>query len=88
MKRFKATIAGYICIDMFPEIGKYGNNTSVSEFFRPGKLIEIDGIKFNLGGVVANTGLAMKKFGNPVFINGLVGRDPVGQIALDMIERY
>jgi len=88
MKKFDATIAGYICIDMFPEIRENSASFSVSEFFRPGKLIEIDGIEFYLGGAVANTGLAMKRFGKKVFLNGLVGNDPIGQIALKMVEKY
>lgn len=88
MKQYDATIAGYLCIDMFPEIRIKGNNVSVSELFRPGRLIEIEGIKFSLGGAVANTGLAMKKFGKTVYLNSLIGRDHIGNVVLDLINSY
>jgi len=62
MKKYDVVIAGYFCIDLIP--GFNGDNpvSDISNFFIPGKLIEIDGLNMLPGGVVANTGLALKKF--------------------------
>lgn len=88
MKKYDAVIAGYTCVDLIPEFKKNESFTNPSNYFKPGKLIEIDGIGFVLGGVVANTGLAMKKFDKKVFLNGLVGDDYMGKIAIEWFEKY
>jgi len=69
MKKYDAVIAGYTCVDLIPEFIKDESFTSISNLFVPGKLVEIDGINFVLSGVEANTGLAMKKFDQNVFLN-------------------
>ena len=35
-----------------------------------------------------NTGLAMKKFNKNVFLNGLVGDDFIGKIAIEWLDKY
>ena len=52
MKKYDAVIAGYTCVDMFPGFKKNESSASLSELLIPGKLIEIDGLDFILGGVV------------------------------------
>jgi sugar/nucleoside kinase (ribokinase family) len=86
MKKYDIAIAGYTCVDMIPSFNKTECFASISNLFKPGKLIEIEGIKVVLGGVVANTGLAMKKFNKKVFLNGLVGDDFMGKIAKEWFE--
>jgi sugar/nucleoside kinase (ribokinase family) len=88
MKKFDVVIAGYTCVDLIPDFKKTHSVTSLSNLFIPGKLIEIDGINFVLGGVVANTGLAMKKFDKKVFLNGLVGDDFIGKFAIEWMDKY
>jgi sugar/nucleoside kinase (ribokinase family) len=88
MRRYDAVIAGYTCVDMIPDFKKEGSFATISDLFIPGKLIEIDGINFVLGGVVANTGLAMKKFNMDVLLNGLVGDDFIGKIAIEWLDKY
>lgn len=88
MKNYDIVVAGYICVDMVPDFKKNESFTSLSNLFIPGKLIEIDGMSFVLGGVVANTGLALKKFNKKVFLNGLVGDDFMGTIAKEWFEKY
>jgi len=88
MKKYDATIAGYLCVDIVPGFQKAEQSTSISDLFKPGTLIEIDGLDFSLGGVVANTGMAMKKFNKKVFLNGLIGNDLVGKIAREWLDRY
>lgn len=88
MKKYDAVIAGYLCVDIVPGFQKNEHVTSVSGLFKPGKLIEIDGLDFSLGGVVANTGMAMKKFNKKVFLNGLIGNDFIGKIARDWLDKF
>jgi sugar/nucleoside kinase (ribokinase family) len=88
MKKYDVVIAGYTCVDIIPDFKKNDPIKTVVDFFKPGKLIEIEGLKFVLGGVVANTGLALKKFGKKVFLNGLVGDDYMGNIVKSNFEKY
>ena len=88
MKKYDAVIVGYTCVDLIPDFKKAQSVTSISNFFIPGKLIEIDGINFVLGGVVPNTGLAMKKYNKKVFLNGLVGDDFIGKIVIEWLDKY
>jgi sugar/nucleoside kinase (ribokinase family) len=74
MKKYDIAIAGYTCVDLIPDFKKTECFTSLSNLFRPGKLIEI--------------GLAMKKFNKKVFLNGLVGDDFMGKIIKEGFERY
>lgn len=88
MKKYDAVVAGYTCVDLIPDFKKAQSISSISNLFVPGKLIEIDGINFVLGGVVPNTGLAMNKFNKKVFLNGLVGEDFIGKIAIEWLDKY
>ena len=88
MKKYDAVIAGYICIDLIPVFKKGVTVNDVYDVLRPGRLVEIDGMESTLGGVVANTGMAMKKFSKRVFLNGLLGMDFIGKIARESLEKY
>ncbi|MFA6290247.1 MAG: PfkB family carbohydrate kinase [Victivallales bacterium] len=76
-----AVVAGYLGVDIAPG---FANREAVSftELFRPGRLIETTGLHFSLGGVVANTGLAMRKFEQNVALMGCIGNDALGDLAL------
>lgn len=76
-----AVVAGYLGLDIAPGFGRFS-----SELFRPGKLIETNGLYFSLGGVVANTGLAMRRFGMNAAFMGSVGNDLLGNIAIKLFE--
>lgn len=76
-----AVAAGYLGVDIAPGFGRR-NAGSFAELFRPGKLIETRGLHFSLGGVVANTGLAMRKFGTNTALMGCVGNDVLGDMAV------
>ena len=88
MKKIDVVIAGYTCVDLIPDFKKTQSAVSLSSLLIPGKLIEIDGISFVLGGAVPNTGLAMKKFNKNVFLNGLVGDDFIGKFAIEWLDKY
>ena len=49
-RKYDVVIAGYTCIDIIPDFKKNDPIKSVADFFKPGKLIEIDGLNFVLGG--------------------------------------
>lgn len=87
-KQYDAIIAGYTCVDLIPIFKEHSPSSTVSDFFKPGKLIEIGGMDFVLGGVVPNTGLVMRKFGQKVFLNGLIGNDPMGKIAEIQLSQF
>ena len=77
-----ATVAGYIGVDMAPGFPSSREATQFSDLWRPGKLVEVQGLSLSLGGAVPNTGLAMKKFGQRVALMGLIGHDPLGDLAV------
>ena len=85
--RYDVVVAGYTCIDLTPEFRK-GNKASLTEILRPGQLTEIEGISFLPGGVVPNTGMALKKFNKSVYLNGLVGDDFMGSALSEWLGRY
>lgn len=82
MKKYDAVIAGYLCVDLIPSFKREKPVGNISELLKPGKLIEIDGLSYTPGGAVANMGMVMKKFSKNVFLNGLIGDDLIGKIAL------
>lgn len=87
-KKYDAVVAGYTCVDLILDFRKNSSvEADISSFFKPGKLIEIEGMNFVLGGVVPNTGMMMEKFGKKVFLNGLIGNDLMGKIAEDRLTR-
>lgn len=88
MKKYDAVIAGYICVDLIPNFSSYEHYSSIESVLKPGKLLEIDGLSYTLGGVVANCGMAMKKFSKNVFLNGVIGDDFIGRIAKDYLNNY
>ena len=86
-KKYDVVVAGYTCIDLTPEFRK-GKSASIAEILKPGQLTEIEGISFLPGGAVPNVAMALKKFNNSVFLNGLVGDDFMGAALLDWLGRY
>jgi sugar/nucleoside kinase (ribokinase family) len=88
MKKFDVVVSGYTCVDMIPDFKRTKSHTDLSNLLIPGKLTEIDGINFVLGGVVPNTGLAINKFSKKVFLNGLVGDDVIGKIAISWFDKF
>jgi len=77
----KVVVAGHICLDITPEI-KEQPTGKIQDFLFPGKLINVGTADIHTGGVVANTGLAMKFLGADVRLLGKIGNDSFG----DMVE--
>lgn len=87
IKQYDAVIAGYTCVDLVPNFNKETHSNNIIDILTPGKLIEIEGMDFVLGGAVPNTGIAMKKFGKKVFLNGLIGNDVIGVVANELLKK-
>ncbi len=81
-----AVVAGYLGVDIAPGFAKR-EAASFADLFRPGKLIETNGLHFSLGGVVANTGLAMREFGQNVALMGCAGTDVLGDMAVAQLAQ-
>ena len=48
----------------------------------------MDGVNIHPGGAVANTGLAMKHLGVDVRLMGKIGKDELGTLILNCLEKY
>lgn len=77
----KVIVAGHICLDITPEI-KGQPTSKIQDFLFPGKLVNVGPADIHTGGVVANTGLAMKFLGADVRLLAKIGNDSFG----DMVE--
>jgi sugar/nucleoside kinase (ribokinase family) len=87
-RQYDAVVAGYVCIDMTPRFREAHAGAGFSDIFKPGALIEAGALEISLGGAVSNTGIAMKKFGRNVLLGGLVGTDPLGQMAASLFDAH
>ena len=54
----------------------------------PGQLVQMEGVNIHPGGAVANTGLAMKHLGVDVRLMGKIGKDELGTLILNCLEKY
>ncbi|HOF39114.1 MAG TPA: PfkB family carbohydrate kinase [Candidatus Hydrogenedentes bacterium] len=86
MTEFDVIAAGHLCLDITPAFPDY-LKPSITEIFKPGKLLNVGTAKINLGGPVANTGLAMRKFGLRLAIVAGVGDDLFGQAAVTLVRQ-
>jgi sugar/nucleoside kinase (ribokinase family) len=74
-------VAGYLGLDLAPAFPRGRSVISIGELLRPGKVVEVTGLDISLGGVVANSGLAFKRFGRRVALMGCIGTDALGEMA-------
>lgn len=84
MKGKQAIIAGYICLDITPDLSAIPKG-DFKRLFKPGRLIQANGMFCNPGGVVSNTGLSLYRLGIPVHIIGKIGNDLYGKVLQDII---
>lgn len=85
--RKKVIAAGHICIDITPAMLN-GNSCNLEDILVPGKLINVNDANVHTGGSVANTGLAMKKFGLDVSLMGKVGKDAFGGLVQNILKEF
>ncbi len=79
-------VAGHICLDITPVFTQRAPGDSF--MLSPGKLIETGAADIHTGGVVANTGLALKKLGAQVHLIGKTGDDAFGDIVHDILGSW
>lgn len=79
-------VAGLICLDIIPDLSRA--SVQASQFFVPGKLVEIGPATLSTGGAVSNAGLALVKLGIPTALMGRVGDDPFGTLVRLLLERW
>jgi len=77
-------VAGYICLDMQPEI--YPETDGTRFQYVPGKLLEVGSTVCSCGGAVPNTGLALHKLGHRPRLVGKIGDDAFGGVIREMFE--
>jgi len=89
-RTYDAVICGYLCVDLVPIFKKHEGDAESEklDFLRPGMLTELDGMTFTLGGLVGNTGLVLHKIGKNVVLNGLIGRDYLGEFVVRQLDKY
>lgn len=80
----KALVAGTFNLDIVPVFED--DCVETQPIIREGKSIYLNGIKYMLGGVVANTGILMKKLGADVTLVCRVGDDYSGMVASKILE--
>lgn len=85
MQTRRAVVAGTIALDMIPKFPKDASRRE--ELLVAGKTIYLDDIGITLGGLVANTGIAMSQLGADVTLASKVGGDPLGVVVKHLVEQ-
>lgn len=80
----EVVVAGLVCLDIIPTVP---TGKALSQFFIPGKLIEVGGATLATGGAVSNTGLALHRLGVSACLMGKVGDDEFGRMILEILKR-
>ena len=81
-----AVVAGHTCIDLIPTLPT--GTSALTEVLAPGQMVQVGTMTVANGGVVPNTGLAMRRLGVPVRLVGKVGDDALGRLTLDLLRRH
>ena len=82
----KVIAAGLICMDFTPAF-ECEKQKRFEDILAPGKLVDVGKAQFHPGGVVSNTGLAMKFFGADVCFMGKIGKDAFGTMLLEEFKK-
>lgn len=86
MKHHDIVAAGHICLDLSPAF-EPRRAQDAGTLFRPGRLINMDGVTVSTGGAVSNTGFALSRLGLRVLPAARIGDDPFGRLIADIAER-
>jgi sugar/nucleoside kinase (ribokinase family) len=77
-------VSGHICADLIPEMG----HTPASALASPGRLYEVGPLTLTVGGMVANTGMALHRLGVPVTMMAAVGDDKLGEAVITTLKAH
>lgn len=83
----KIIVAGHVCLDVTP-VFAVDRPLPLNEVIVPGKLLQMRDVIISGGGVVANTGLALKVLGAETRFMGKIGRDEFGRILSGIFARF
>lgn len=83
----KIMVAGHACLDITP-VFPQEKVSSPMELLSPGKLIQMKGVQVHSGGMVSNTGLALKKMGIEVCLAAKTGKDAFGKMLKEIYRQY
>ena len=86
IRKYDITVAGHICLDIIPRIPDTGA-VQITDFFKPGKLIQVKDASVSTGGPVSNTGIAMSRLGLEVAFMTRVGKDAFGDLVMELLEK-
>jgi len=87
MKPVDIVVAGHLCLDLYPDLGKFEGGSFVNRLL-PGKLLSVGNMSFCTGGPVSNTALALNRLGVKVRCMGKVGADAFGSIIADVLRKH
>ncbi|MCK4851199.1 MAG: carbohydrate kinase family protein, partial [Phycisphaerae bacterium] len=82
-----AVVAGHLCLDISPDLRGLAEPVQLEEVFAPTRLTSIGQAVLSTGGVVSNTGLALRRLGVRAVLMGKCGADIFGRAVLEMLER-
>lgn len=82
---YEIVVAGYLGVDLTPAFSPGAGEVPLGQLLRPGKLVEVGPLEISAGGVVANTGLALSRWGVSVALSALVGEDPLGDLLTQLL---
>lgn len=86
MMKKKMIVAGHVCIDFTPAF-TCEKQKKFENILTPGKLVDVGKALFHPGGIVSNSGLAMKFFGADVSLMGKIGDDAFGKMLKQKLEK-
>lgn len=87
MKNKKIIVAGHVSLDMTPSFPRNNRASSLYDFIKPGKLVNVGPASISSGGCVSNTGGALHFFGADVILLCKIGGDVFGSILKDIYEK-
>ncbi len=80
-------VAGHLSFDISPDLSGLAQPVRLEEVFAPTRLTSIGRAVLSTGGVVSNTGLALRRLGMKVALMGKCGADVFGRAALEILEQ-
>ncbi|MCD6416131.1 MAG: carbohydrate kinase family protein [Planctomycetes bacterium] len=87
MREGRIVVSGHVCLDLSPRFER-ASGSSLADALQPGSLVMVGECVISTGGAVANTGLALTRFGVDTALMGKVGDDTFGQAVIERLERH
>ena len=85
-RKFDVMVAGHLCLDITPRFIAGGRR--LEEIIRPGQMVKMGDAAISTGGVVSNTGIALKKLGARVCYCARLGDDLFGRMTMALLREH